>query len=230
MGQRGRLVLSLEDEPFFRDMTPSVRQRIEAFVYHREYDRRQIVYFPDDPCDYVYWVREGRVKVTRVSDDSRELAFRHVLPGDMLGEECLGRQAKRLDYAEAMGPAILCLMRADDFQRLGREEVELAYRVAECLSQRVRMAEQTLANTVFKTVRSRAASGLLRLYQQEREYDESAAVIRVTHQELANLIGSTRETTTAMLHGLEREEVVRLGNRSMTVLDAAALEQIARTG
>jgi len=70
----------------------------------------------------------------------------------------------------------------------------------------------------------------LRLHEREREYDEEASAIRVTHQELANLIGSTRETTTAMLHGLQREDVVRLGNRRVTILDSAALEQIARTG
>lgn len=224
-----RLVLPLQEEPFFREMSAGVVARLEAFVYHRPYEERQIVYFPDDPCDYVYWVREGRVKVTRVSADRRELTFRHVLPGEMLGEECLlTKRPRRDDYAEAMMPTILCLMRAEDFRRLLREEVELTRAVAERLARRVVELQQVMAETVFSTVRSRVASGLLRLYR--RHHGREANVLRVTHQEIANLVGSTRETTTAVLHALREEGLVEIANRRITLLDPVALEHEARSG
>ena len=122
----------------------------------------------------MYWVREGRVKVTRMSGDGRELTFRHLIAGDMLGEECLGKRGKRGDYAEAMTPTILCLIRTEDFCRLVREEAELASRVAQVLCQRVVETEQVLADTVFCSVRSRVASGLLRLYRRQQEQDAGA--------------------------------------------------------
>ncbi|NTW99820.1 MAG: cyclic nucleotide-binding domain-containing protein [Geobacteraceae bacterium] len=121
-----KVILPLDDEPFFKAMSLPVLAKIETYVYHRSYEARQVVYFPDDPCDYVYWVREGRIRVTRVSGDGRELTFRHLGRGDMLGDECMADRPKRNDYAEALEPSTLCLMRTDDFRRAAREEAELA--------------------------------------------------------------------------------------------------------
>ena len=219
------LVLSLRDEPFFRTMSDSLLSRIESYVFHRDYEPRQIVYFPDDPPDYVYWVREGRVKVTRVFGDRRELTFRHFLPGDMLGEECLVDRPKRGAYAEAMMSSVLCLMRADDFRRIAREEAEFSLKVARCLCRRIAETDEVLAEMVFKPVRSRVASGLLRLYRRTPKSENGT--LRVTHQEIANLVGSTRETTTAVLHRLRDEGILTIANRRLTIVDAEALEHTA---
>lgn len=227
MKKKIRLALSLREEAFFKNMSARVVARIEALVYHREYEARQIVYFPDDPCDYVYWVREGRLKVTRVSPDARELTFRHLLPGDMLGEESLAGGTKRNDYAEAMELTILCLMRTDDFRRIAQEEPEVAFSVAERLARRIKECEHVLADTVFSPVRSRIASGLLRLYR--REFNHEGHDLRITHQEIANLVGSTRETTTAVLHSFREEGILEIANRRLTVLDPIALEDLAQT-
>ena len=228
MKRHVRLSFSLREEPFFRSMSKDVISRIENCVYHHEYEGRQIIYFPDDLCDHVYWVHEGRVKVTRKSGDGRELSFRHLFPGDILGEECLVEKGKRGAYAEALTRAVLLLMRADDFRRIVRDEGEVSLLLARWLCERVRESEQVLAETVFKAVRSRVASGLLRLYRRAPEQDQG--ILPVTHQEIANLIGSTRETTTAMLHRLRREGIVSIGNRRLTVLDPIALEHAARSG
>ncbi len=221
------MALSLRDEPFFRSLSESVITRVEGYVYHREYEPRQIVYFPDDPCDHVYWVREGRIKVTRVSNDGRSLTFRHLFPGDILGEECLITKGKREAYAEAVVRSVLCLMRSDDFCRVAREESEISLALAKRLCARAVEVEHILAETVFKSVRSRVASGLLRLYSRVPQTDDS--VLRVTHQELADLIGSTRETTTAVLHALRKEGILNMANRRVTVLDPVALEHAARS-
>ena len=225
--KRAKLALSLRDEPFFRTLSEGARSHIEDFAYHREYEPRQIIYFPDDACDYVYWVREGRIKITRVAGDGRELTFRHLFPGDMFGEECLIERGKRDAYAEAMTRVVLCLMRANDFRRISREESEFTLAIAKSLCRRAVEVEQVFAEAVFKTVRSRVASGLIRLYRRAPDSEQGA--LHVTHQELANLIGSTRETTTAVLHGLRNEGLLSIANRRVTVLDAAGLENAARS-
>ena len=202
--------------------------RIESFVHHRQYDSRQIIFFPDDPCDFVYWVREGRVRVTRVSGDGRELSFRHLFPGDILGEECLAGRSRRDDYAEALAPSLLCLMRSEDYARLMGEEIELARAVAQSLSSRVMDVEQVLAETVFNTVRSRVAAALIRM--QRRVGDADPSVLRITHQEMANLVGARRETTTATLHELQKAGIVKIANRRITIQNQAALEDAAHGG
>lgn len=215
-------VLSLREESFFRRMSDHTISSVEAYVHHREYESHQIVFFPDDPCDYAYWVRDGRVKLTRPSPEGREAAFRHVFPGDLFGEECLLGQSRRGMYAEAVSRTILCIMRADDFRRVMRDEVEISFEVARRLCERATAMEDVWFETVFKPVRNRVASGLLRLQRRM-----GGNVIRATHQDLAGLIGATRETTTAVLHELQKEGMLETGNRRIEVLDTAALERIA---
>lgn len=217
----------LAEEPFFSSLSERVLSIVSNYVYHREYEPRQIIYFPDDRADGVYWVRTGRVKVTRTGGEGRDLTFRHLFPGDMLGEECLVSDGPRDSYAEAMTTSLLCIMRSDDFRRVVREEPEVSGLLARRLAERVTELESVLAETVFKTVRSRVASGLYRLYQKAPSSDEGT--LWVTHQEIASLVGSTRETTTAVLHHLRKEGILAIHNRRVQVLDPVALEHVARS-
>ncbi len=203
-------------------MSDGTIARMEAYVHHREYEPHQIVFFPNDPCDYAYWVREGHVKVTRLSSEGREVTFRHVFPGDLFGEECLIDQPQRGTYAEAVSRTVLCIIRADDFRRVVRDEAEVTLDVAKRLCHRAKTMEDVWFETVFKPVRNRVASGLLRLLERT-----GGDVVRATHQDIAGLIGATRETTTTVLHTLQREGVLEIGNRRIAIRDAAALERIA---
>ena len=153
-------VLPLREESFFRGMSDGTIARMEAYVHHREYEPHQIVFFPNDPCDYASWVREGHVKVTRLSSEGREVTFRHVFPGDLFGEECLIDQPQRGTYAEAVSRTVLCIIRADDFRRVVRDEAEVTLDVAKRLCHRAKTMEDVWFETVFKPVRNRVASGL----------------------------------------------------------------------
>ena len=222
------LAHALRREPFFQALSPEVVARIRNYVYHREYEPRQIIYFPDDRCEHVYWVRDGRVEVRRVADGRRNLTFRHLFPGDLFGEECLVKDGQRGACAVALVPTAVCLMWAEDLRRIVADEAEVALAFALQLGRRVIDLENVLAETVFKTVRSRVAGGLLRLYQRA-PYSHDGA-IRLTHQEIASLVGSTRETTTTVLHKLREDGILSIANRRVTVLDPVALEHAARSG
>jgi len=216
----------LRELPFFAALSQECFSHIESFIYHRDYEKRQIIYFPDDACDYVYWLRSGRVRVMRMADDEREFSFRHVRAGDMLGEDCLGGRSRRENYAEALENTTLSMMRSDDFHRLIRENAEFAYGVIQQLSRRTMDTEQQLADSVFLPVRSRIAAALMRIYASDGAKAEGQ--LRLTHQELANLAGTTRETTTAVLHALRDAGLIAIANRRVTVLDPAGLDDAIR--
>lgn len=218
-------VPSLGEEPLFRSINSDVVERLNAFAYHRRYQPRQIIYFPDDPCDYVYWVRSGRVKITRVSVSGREITFRHLFKGDMFGEECLVQSLKRESYAEAVVPALLTLVRAEDFSRILREEPELGHLVACQLCRRAMEIETILAEFVFVDVRTRVAARLWHLYRHEQPQEDG--LLTVTHQDIANLVGAARETATVALHSLREEGIIALSNSQVHVLLPEELKRLA---
>lgn len=218
-------VLAVQEIPFFAQMAPTVFAKIEAMLYERQFEKRQIIYFPDDACDHVYWLRSGRVRINRISADERELTFRHLFPGDIFGEEAIISEQRRENYAEALTDSLLVMVRNSDLSRLLREEAEVGMALAKTLASRQIQTEHTLAETVFLPVRSRISAALLRLYGGQRSPGET---VSVTHQELANLAGTTRETTTAVLHGLKGEGLISLANRRIVILNHDGLEAVVQ--
>ncbi|HPA40885.1 MAG TPA: Crp/Fnr family transcriptional regulator, partial [Candidatus Hydrogenedentes bacterium] len=171
-------------------MGAQTRARMEEYTYVRDYEPRQIIFFPDDPCDHVYWVLKGRVKFSRVLPDGREWTVRHLEPGDMLGDDLLLSPDRHAGYAEALTPARLALMRSSDFLRLVRDEGEVARALAVQLSRRLNTAEQVLLETLSFPLRCRVAATLSRL--APREGAGEADALAITHRELAHLTGATR--------------------------------------
>jgi len=212
-------------EPFFQGLSSTLLDEIESRAELQSLPARHTVYFPGDPSDSVYWLRAGRVKVSRISSDGRELTFRHFFSGDMFGEDCMLEGERRRNYAQALEPVELIRLSAADFRMLLSKEIDLTLAVAHANCQRVNDVEYVLSETVFRSVRGRIAAGLLRLYRQG---DEQNRTIRVTHQEMANLVGSTRETTTSVLHGLREAGLLEMANRRVTVLDPEALARLAQ--
>lgn len=224
----GQSVPSLGTERFFSGMPRSIVERLDTYAWHRQYEPRQIIFFPDDACDYVYWVRFGRVKITRVSESGREISFRHLISGDMFGEECLVNSQQHNDYAEAITPTLLSLVRSDDFLRIMREEGEFCHAVATYLCRRTLDVENVLSEFVFIDVRQRVASRLWHMYLRE-EHNQDVSLY-VTHQDVANLAGAARETVTTVLNRLKRDGVIGLGTRCIHILKPGALRRLAELG
>jgi len=218
---------SFTKEPFFAGMGAQARARVEEYAYVREYEPRQIIFFPDDPCDHVYWVLQGRVKFSRVLPDGREWTVRHLEPGDMLGDDLLLSPDRHAGYAEALTPARLALMRASDFLRLVRDEGEVARALAAQLSRRLNTAEQVLLETLSFPLRCRVAATLSRLAPREGAGESGA--LAITHRELAHLTGATREAVTNTLHELRDRGLIRLANRRIHLVDPAGLQRAAET-
>ncbi len=223
MFSRRQTVVSepLSEEPFFADMAPEVLQRAETFVYHRKFDARQIIFFPEDSRDSIYWVRAGRVKLVRSGGEDRAFSLRHVYAGGVIGLESLQGGGRWRCYGEAMETTLVCIMQRTDFLRLAHEEVDFCHAVAIHLSEQLSHAEEIANQLVFRTVESRVIATLLRLH----EAGGRDSAIRVTHQELANLCGATRETTTTVLHRLRKQGLTKLGNRCVTLVDPDELQQ-----
>ena len=212
-------------ESFLKGLSPRVQDEIESRASRCTFPARRMIFFPGDDANRVYWLRSGRVKVSRVSCGGRELTFKHFLPGDMFGEDCMFEEGRRENCAETMESSELITLDGDDFRLLLSREIGLTLAVARASCSRVREVEYVLSETVFRSVRGRIAAGLLRLYRQGSPQEKT---IRVTHQEMANLVGSTRETTTSVLHGLRKDGLLEIANRRVTVLDPDALAALAQ--
>lgn len=225
MLRKPRSYIGLAMEPFFSGVPPDAIARLETFAIQREYEPRQIVYFPGDACTYLYWIHSGRVKITRVFSDGRQHTFRHLVSGDMFGHELLTSRKTRADYAEAMTPSLMTLVSGEDFLRIVRTEPAVGHALARHLAESLLQLEQTMCDIFELNAPRLVARRLWRLCLQENQ--QSPIVLPVTHQDLANLTGITRETVTAILHRLRDAGIITLANRRITVVHVGKLRKFA---
>lgn len=227
MSPKKIVVSPLAQSTFFKGVTPDVIVEVETYAYQREYAPRQVIIFPDDRCDYVYWVRLGRVKITRISHATgRKVAYRHLMEGDMFGEECLLGATQRQYYAEAMDPTVLTLIRSVDFLRILGEKAAFGRLVAHYLCKRAMNTEKMILGVVCFEVRQRIINSLWELYHYEQELQNNA--LSITHEELANLLGAARETVTQHLNRLKEEGLIHLENRRIIIRKPEAFRRLVQ--
>lgn len=183
------------------------------------------------PMDSVTFISQGRVKVYRLSREGKQQTIALLGPGDAFGEIGLvDRRAQDL-YVEALDEVVVCRTSRDAFLRLCSRDPALAIRLAEAMGEKLQEAREQIADFAFRDVRGRVAHLILTLLERERRLAGSDDVDRVvpglTRRELADLIGTRRESVTVALNALERDRYIRIEDRTLVVEDLAGLREVA---
>jgi len=224
-----RALWYLKKIPLFQDLGPEAMTRLAETVQIAEIRRRQVIYLPGDPGRTVYFVNGGRVKISKVTRDGKELTLAYRGPGELFGEIALIEGGPREEMAEAMENALLTEMERGDFERLIQTQPLLGLRLARLLTQRRRDIENKIENLVFKDVNSKLAELLIRLAIEFGVDDARGTLValKITHQEMANLIGSTRETVSLTLSQFKRKGLIRTDGRKIIIADREGLKALA---
>ncbi len=218
----------------FDDLSPAMLEEITGLAQTLEVPRGEIVFSPEDEAESVYLIREGKVKLSKVADDGKEITLAILQEGDLFGELTAPETGVYGHFAEALEDAVLSVIRSVEFEDLVHRKPELALAVIHALAERMRRAELQIEDLVFRSVPARVASVLVRLAQEHGRVGARGVTIdlRLTHQEIANMVGATRETVTNVLNDLRAEGMIEIEHKRVRIVDQDALgeaAQLART-
>jgi CRP-like cAMP-binding protein len=224
-----RVLWYLKKVPLLADLNAETLGHIADVVEMKEIRRRQVIYLPGDPGSAVYVVNGGRVKVSKVTRDGKELTLAYRGPGEVFGEACLIDGSPREEMAEAMENALVTEIERAQFEKLLSTQASLGYKLTKILAQRRREMETKIENLVFKDVNSKLAELLLRLGSEYGVDDSRGTLValKITHQEMANLIGSTRETVSLTLAQFKRKGLIQTEGRKVIIADREGLRALA---
>lgn len=208
----------------FADMTAEDMRYLAARTQMRRYPRGQVIVRPDDPPDAIYLIKEGRVKLCRYSPAGRVQILALLERGDIFGERALVGVRPEV-HCEAFEDTLVCVLRRADFEDLVRRKPDLALRVVRVLAERLRDAEETIGRLALHDVPARLAALLVRLAEAygEPHGDGRRLALRLTHQDLAGMIGATRETVTLTLNRFRDEGLIAVEERHIVIRDSRAL-------
>ena len=193
-------------------------QRFNAIVRRRKCRRGEWVFVHGDPADSIYVVQIGRMKITALSEDGHEVVHEIVGAGEIFGDTSTMLGIPRTTSAQALEASLLCEIRQKDFESLLRSYPELALQLLKSVGLRLKKAEAQLLNVICHDVSTRVREALIDLMAFESGVQPDQPVkIKITQQDLANLIGASRQKTWEALKELEGSSVLQLMYRSILV-------------
>ena len=210
-------------------MKPDEMAMLNREVKDTKYKRGETIYLPGDPSDAVYFVKKGRVKLSHRDKSGKSITIRVCEPGEPFGEmAAMGEYVRPLE-ATALDDVWLCWMGRERFARFAEAHPQIVLQIAKLIGLHRQELENRLEELLFLDVPTRLARTLNKLADKHgREMGNAIQLkIRITHRELADLIGATRETTTAALNRLQREGVVTRKLGKLLITSPEKLQQLA---
>lgn len=193
-----------------------------------------VFFSPEQAAEVLFILKEGRVRLYHLSADGKALTTAVLEPGTIFGEMALLGQRLHQSYAEALSPCLLCLMSRDDVKSMLLSDPRVATRIAEMLGQRLILVEQRLSDFAFKNVPERLAGLLLQLARPPRlrlfRIANSPAEVRFTHEALAEMIGTYRETVTKILNEFRAQGLIEIRRGCVLLMDEAGLRTLNEHG
>ncbi len=214
----------MSEVDIFADLDEAEMAGIAAAAPMRAFAAGELLFSPSEPIETLFILKEGRVRVFRVSPDGRALTTAIVSPGTVFGEMLLLGQQMYDNFAEALDPVTVCIMSRADVERFLLSDARIAARISAILGQRVSQLERRLSDTVFKSVPERIATTLCLLGDGEESRTLTGRPqVSLTHEQLAALVGTSRESTTKVLNEYAAQGLVRLGRGKLVILDPLRL-------
>ena len=193
----------------------------------------QVILSPDDPPDRIHILKKGKVRVFRVTPDGKQLTLDIYDKGTILGDmRLLGQDRSPDAYAETIDAAVICTITPDELRRLVERHPIIGVNIITFLSRRLQEAERELEAMAYQRVGQRLAKKLIDLGQRFGVETVRGTLIqaRLTQQELAEMIGTTRETLAHTLADFRRRDLLDTEHHQVVIRDAERLAEVAQDG
>lgn len=190
-------------------------------LHERTCVRGETIIAPYLSSDRIYLVKAGTVRIYRLSREGRELTMAILRPGQLFGTSALAGVGEQATFAEALEDGYICEAKADEFLRTVSSYPLLAAKLLILLAGQVLRLEQQVEQLAFQEVRARLAQVLLQLAEDNGGHLPP----RLTHEELAKLVGTTRETITKTLGQFVEQGAVEVGYRRIAIVNAEVLRR-----
>lgn len=199
---------------------------IAAVAKARHYAKDDVIFHADESGDVFCLIREGQVKVTMISPEGKEIILSLLGPGDFFGEMALLDDEPRSATVVATETLDLVTIWRSDFLQILQENFSITRKVLAELSRRLRTASNRIESLATMDVYGRLARFFLELAQDSGKSLDNGyvAVTRPTHQAIANMIGTSRETVSRLIHDLMRQNLL-LSEGKTIYLRKTALDQ-----
>jgi CRP/FNR family transcriptional regulator len=218
----------IAEVPIFEDFQEGEIRSIVPLFKERHFRKGTILFFEGDYGDEMFIITSGLVRIYRI-EQSKEITLALFRTGDFFGEMALiDKTATRSATAETIEPSTILSISRGDFFRFLEKSPRLLLRLLEVNMQRLRKANDQIHDLTFLDVRSRIVKTISRLAEEYGTPTPQGMFIdmRLTHQQIANMVGTVRESVTKVLQELQDDGIISIQQKRIMVYDLPKLKAL----
>jgi CRP/FNR family transcriptional regulator, cyclic AMP receptor protein len=218
----------LKKVPLFSEFSDEDRATVASLMIARHYPKHAVLVYEGDPGDALFIVVDGNVAVTRVSNDGKETILTILREGDFFGEMGVLDGSPRSATIKSLRDVDVAILPRSDFLNLLAKSPAMSLSLILALSSRLRETNQAIQAASYQDIRTRLASLLIHLSKNFGEDAENGTrlTLRLTNQEMANMIGTTRETVNRMLNRFWDEKLIDMRTANIVITEMDKLKAI----
>lgn len=216
----------LQQFPLFADLNEAERRQLSDMMEHRVKSRFSFIYQPGDTSDQIFFLARGAVKIGTHSSDGKEVIKHLIHPMAMFGELGMIGEQQRTEFAQALKEDVhLYVLKVSDLQRLMSNNFALTTRIMNSFGKRLVSAESRLESLIFKDARTRIIDFIKDAVNKRGRRVGYEMLLRhsLTHQDIANITCTSRQTVTLVLNELKKSDLIYFNRGKILVRDMARL-------
>lgn len=214
----------------FEGMDDATMERVNQMSSMATVRSHQPIYFPDEPTRTIFFLKEGHVKISRVTSDGKEVILDVIGPGEVFGELSFTEADEPAgELAQALDAVMICTIKRSDFEELLKKHPELNFQITKRIGLKLKKFEERVTDMVFKDVRKRIAAFLVRYAEEFGKIKGGIVTIRthLSHQEIALLVGAARQTVTTTLNEFRSQELIDFSRQGFVIKKLDQLRTIS---
>ena len=211
----------LKNLPLFGELEDGDMREIWEQVHTRTYKKGNIILFEEDPGDSLFIINEGKVKITRLSEEGKEVILSILGEGEFFGEMSLLDGESRSANVIALSDSEVFILKRQDFLEIIHKNPQIAITLLEELARRIRKSDQQIEFLSLSDAENRVALTLLRLAEESGTFKMGQVTIDELpmQQDMANMSGTSRETISRMLSDFKDKEYIDRKGKKLIILD-----------
>ena len=226
-GKKVNITINLRNIPLLAHLTAGEMEKVKAELRIRRYARREVVLQKGGGGDSLLFLLSGQMQVIDVTEDGREIGLRMLSPGDFFGELALINNSTRTASVVALSEALVAFLPSATALHLFTHSPSVASQMLRNLAQKVQRDSEFRAMLSINNTSKRIFNFLLLMKQKTPGKPDSVENLP-THQNIANMISTSRETVTRTLLTLAQQRIIQKDAHHLIIVDPEALQKLAQ--
>jgi CRP/FNR family transcriptional regulator, cyclic AMP receptor protein len=216
----------LENFNLFGELKQNSMMELNKISSMKEVEKNQPIYFPHEPSSSIFFLKTGRVKISKYSSDGKEMVVAFINPGEVFGEMSYLDEGERTDIAVTMDPSLICAINKDDFSQFVEKNPALNKKLTRIMGLKLKSYSERIEDLVFKDAKQRVISFLIKFTDESGKQVGDQIFVKpfLKHQDIADLTACARQTVNDVLTDLREEKVIDFDRKKLIVNDLNKLK------